>query len=141
MMTKTKSDFILKIHLIISVLIVVAIAFVYGFKPDSQFDIHLKTIDEMNQFKGIMGLYVGFSVLWILGIFKSKFLKMALVTNMIFMMGLGMGRLISCIVDGTPTFGYQFGIIAELFLGFYGLWILSTKNLKHHSATNSETDE
>jgi len=124
-MIKTKQDFINKIHLIISVLIVVPVAFVYGFNPDSQFDIHVNTIDEHNFFKTIMGLYLGFSILWILGIFKTNYLKIALVSNMIFMLGLGFGRLLSFLVDGTPTFGYLFGTFAELFLGFYGLWVLA----------------
>ena len=123
-MIKTKQDFINKIHLIISVLIVVPVSIVYGFNPDLQFDIHLNTIDEHNFFKAIMGLYLGFSVLWILGLFKANYLKLALITNLIFMMGLGFGRLLSLILDGTPTFGYVFGTFAELLLGFYGFWVL-----------------
>lgn len=133
-MLKTKQDFINKIHLIISVLIVVPVSFVYGFGSDSQFDIHLNTVDEHNFFKAIMGLYLGFSVLWILGIFKASYLKLALLSNMIFMLGLGFGRLLSLILDGTPTFGYLFGTFAELFLGFYGLWVLK---LSQQSTTNS----
>lgn len=127
-MIKTKRDFINKIHLIISILIVVPVAFVYGFNPDSQFNIHLNTIDEHNFFKAIMGLYLGFSTLWVLGIFKANYLKLALVSNLIFMLGLGFGRLLSLIIDGEPTFGYLFGTFAELFLGFYGLWVLKTSN-------------
>ena len=79
-----------------------------------------------------MGLYLGFSILWILGVFKANYLKMALVTNMIFMLGLGFGRLLSVTLDGVPTFGYKFGTIAELFLGFYGLWVLL-----HHTTTDT----
>ncbi len=123
-MLKTKQDIISKIHLIISVLIVVPVAFVYGFNPSSEFDIHLNTVDEHNFFKAIMGLYLGFSILWILGVFKANYLKVALITNLIFMLGLGFGRLLSLFLDGTPTFGYQFGTLAELFLGFYGLWVI-----------------
>ena len=94
-MLKTKQDIISKIHLIISVLIVVPVAFVYGFNPSSEFDIHLNTVDEHNFFKAIMGLYLGFSILWVLGIFKANYLKVALITNLIFMLGLGFGRLLS----------------------------------------------
>ena len=129
-MLKSKQDIITKIHLIISVFIVVPVAFVYGFKPSSEFDIHLNTIDEHNFFKAIMGLYLGFSVLWILGVFRANYLKLALVTNIIFMLGLGFGRVLSWFTDGTPTFGYQFGTVAELFLGFYGLWVLNSKYFK-----------
>jgi hypothetical protein len=132
-MIKTKQDFILKVHLIISILIVVPVAFVYGIYPDSQFDIYLNTIDEFNQFKAIMGLYLGFSALWVLGIFKTNYLKVAIISNVVFMLGLGLGRVLSLLLDGTPTFGYVFGTIAELFLGCYGLWILkrhiSNKNM------------
>ncbi len=103
-------------------------SFVYGFRPDSQFDIHLNTIDEHNFFKAIMGLYLGFSTLWFMGVFKASYLKLALVSNMIFMLGLGFGRLLSLVLDGTPTFGYIFGTFAELFLGFYGLWVLKRFN-------------
>ena len=123
-----KQDFINKIHLIISVLIVVPVSIVYGFMPDSQFDIHLNTIDEHNFFKAIMGLYLGFSALWILGIFKEDYLKLAIITNMIFMLGLGSGRVLSIFIDGIPSSGYVFGTVAELFLGCYGLWVL--KKLK-----------
>ncbi|MGY8910169.1 MAG: DUF4345 family protein [Flavobacteriales bacterium] len=40
------------------------------------------------------------------------------------MLGLGFGRVLSFFIDGNPTFGYQFGTFAELFLGFYGCWVL-----------------
>jgi hypothetical protein len=127
-MIKTKHDFINRIHLMISVLIVVPVSIFYGFDPDSQFDIQLNTIDEHNFFKAIMGLYLGFSILWVLGILKPTYLKTAILTNMIFMLGLGIGRVLSLFLDGTPTFGYIFGTFAELFLGFYSIWILTNKN-------------
>lgn len=130
----SNKSIITKIHLVISVFIVVPVSFVYGFNPSSEFDIHLNTIDEHNFFKAIMGLYLGFSALWTLGIFKVNYLKLALVTNVIFMLGLGFGRVLSWFIDGTPTFGYQFGTFAELFLGFYGLWVLKSH---HHTTTNS----
>ena len=134
-MFKKKQNFINKIHLIISACIVIPVSFVYGFQPDSQFDIHLNTIDEHNFFKAIMGLYLGFSVLWVLGVFKNRYLKIALITNIIFMLGLAFGRLLSVYIDGLPTSGYIFGAFAELFLGFYGVWVLSK-----HTSTNSEWD-
>ncbi|MGC6431236.1 MAG: DUF4345 domain-containing protein [Jejuia sp.] len=123
-MAITKSGIVTKIHLIISVLIVVPVAFLYGFNPSTEFDIHLDTIDELNVFKAIMGLYLGFSTLWILGIFKKNYLKLALVSNMAFMLGLGFGRLLSLALDGTPTFAYVFGTVGELILGFYGVWLM-----------------
>jgi hypothetical protein len=129
-MFKTKQEFIKKIHLLISICIVVPVAFFYGFNPDYQFDIQFQTIDEQNFFKAIMGIYLGFSFLWLLGLFKRNYVRMALVTNIIFMMGLGLGRVLSFFLDGTPTFGYQFGTFAELILGFYGVWVLRSQYYK-----------
>ena len=124
----SKTNFINKIHLSISIIIVVPVAFLYGFSPSSEFNIQLNTIDEQNAFKAIMGLYLGFSILWFLGVFQKKYLKLALVSNMIFMLGLGFGRLLSLVFDGTPTFAYVFGTVGELILGVYGLFVLKTHN-------------
>jgi hypothetical protein len=125
---KTKQDFVKKASLIISVCIVVPVSFFYGFKPEFLFDIELQTIDEHNFFKSIMGLYIGFSLLWILGIYTHQYLRMALVSNVLFMMGLGFGRVLSLFLDGAPSFGYIFGTFAEILLGCYGIWVLTNKN-------------
>ena len=126
----TKADIFFKIHLVVSVIIVIPVALIYGFKPGLFLDIHLQTIDEQNFFKAVMGLYLGFSLLWILGIFKSKHLKTALITNLIFMLSMGFGRFTSILFDGTPSIFYVLGTVGELILGFYGLWILSSKYSK-----------
>ena len=125
-MIKTKRDLVNKIHLIISILIVVPVSFVYGFNLGSQFDIYLNTTDELNAFKAIMGLYLGFSILWTLGILKAKYLKIALISNIIFMLGLGFGRLLSLFIDGMPSTVFLYGTFGELVIGFYGLWVLKT---------------
>lgn len=127
---KTKADLTQKIHLIISVLIVVPVAVLYGFYPDTQFELFPKTTDEHNFYKAVMGLYLGFSVLWILGVFNANYLKLALVTNMIFMLGLGFGRLLSWAIDGIPNSGFIFGTIGELLLGFYGAWVMTNESFK-----------
>lgn len=126
-MVKNIHDFTAKVHLIISVFIVVPVAFFYGINPVSLLDVDVNTIDEHNLFKAIMGLYLAFSILWVLGIFKQKYLKPALISNVIFMLGLGFGRIISMLLDGAPSLGYILGTLGELFLGFYGLWVLKNK--------------
>jgi hypothetical protein len=123
-MKLSKTQIITKIHLVISVLVVIPVAFMYGFQLKSPFKLQAGTIDEHSFFKAVMGLYLGFCVLWLLGIFKTNYLKVALISNTIFMLGLGLGRLLSWFIDGVPNYGYQFGTFAELVLGFYGLWVL-----------------
>ena len=84
-MFKSRNDYINKLHLIISVVIVIPVGFVYGYFPDSYFELFPNTIDEHNFYKAIMGLYLGFSVLWILGVVNQEYLRLALITNMIFL--------------------------------------------------------
>lgn len=125
----SQNQILTKIHLLISVVIVVPTAIIYGFQLDSLLNFQLDTLDELNQFKAMMGLYLGFSALWILGIFQSEYLKMAVITNMIFMLGLAFGRVLSIWLDGIPSLSYVFGALGEFVFGFYSLWVLKSKKL------------
>lgn len=130
----TKNNFINNIHLIISIFIVIPAAFIYGFNPKIIVNITPETIDELNFNKSIMGLYLSFSIVWLLGIFKPNYWKIAAITNIIFMLGLGFGRLFSFFIDGLPSTPYLLGTFGELLLGFYGIWILNTH---YHRTTNT----
>lgn len=115
------------IHLIISVLVVIPVACIYGFCPHLLFDVSINSIDESNIFKAIMGLYLAFATLWIVGILKPSFWKIATVSNLIFMFGLGFGRIISIGFDGSPSSIFVLGTIGELVLGLYALFQLQVK--------------
>lgn len=127
-MKLTHNTIITKIHLLISVVIVVPASFIYGFELGDFLDLNPNSVDEFNFFKSVMGLYLGFSTIWILGVLKANYLKLALVSNVVFMLGLGIGRAISVIIDGQPSLAYSFGIIGELLIGLYGLWVLTFKS-------------
>lgn len=120
-----QSHFILKnLHLLLSTIIVTIVAFVYGFQPQLLFNVTIKTTDEATIFKAIMGLYFGFSILWIVGILKPAFWKTATLSNMIFMLGLALGRVVSIFFDGMPSIVFVLGTIGELVLGFYAWYQL-----------------
>lgn len=111
-------------HLIISILIVSSIAIVYGFQPNMVFNVSINSIDEANIFKAIMGLYLAFSILWMMGIFQIDLWKTATVSNIVFMLGLAFGRIISMPFDGIPTTFFILGTIGELILGFFAYYQL-----------------
>lgn len=121
---------ITKIHLVISVIVVVPAAFIYGFDLWIFLDLNPSTIDEKNFYKAVMGVYLSFSLLWIFGVIKSKLLFAALISNSLFMLGLGLGRTISIVFDGLPSLPYLIGTLGEFGLGLYGLWVLNSKYSK-----------
>jgi hypothetical protein len=119
-----KNKTLKNLHLIISSIIVFPGAIIYGFQSDLLFDAPINTMDQATIFKAVMGLYLGFGSLWITGIFRTKYWKTATISNMLFMLGLGFGRIISLIVDGIPSTIFVLGLFGELILGFYALYTL-----------------
>lgn len=114
------------LHLILSVLIVVPAALLYGLFPSDTlpffFDFEVQTADLKNVFRAIMGLYLAFAVIWILGIFKADFWKIATISNFVFMFGLVFGRMLSMLLDGIPSPAFSMGIIGELLLGLFAYY-------------------
>lgn len=102
----------------------IPVAIIYGFCPNLLFDVDVNTNDESNIFSAIMGLYFAFAILWILGIIDKNYWKTATTSNMLFMLGLTFGRLISMFFDGFPTSVFVLGTIGEMVLGFYALYQL-----------------
>lgn len=98
---------------------------IYSFYPNLLLNLFPGTVDALNFHKSIGGVYLAFSALWIIGIFQKRYMKSALITNFLFMLGLGIGRLLSMVLDGQPSFAYQLGTIGELVLAFYGLYVLT----------------
>jgi hypothetical protein len=129
---ESKINWILKnLHLIVSLLIVVPTAIIYGspsILPD-YLNIKVNTVDFSNMLKAIMCLYLGISFVWILGIWKTEYWKTATQLNILFMLSLAIGRALSMLMDGFPTGGYIFGIIAEFVLGFYSIFQFKKYNL------------
>lgn len=118
-----KKVFIIKnLHLLLSSLIIIPIGLVYGFAPNLLFDINFNSVDEHNVFKAVMGLYIAFGLLFILGIFDSKFWKSATVATVFLMFGLASGRILSLFSDGIPSTLFCVGILGEIILGVYALY-------------------
>ncbi|MFT4533945.1 MAG: hypothetical protein ACJA1A_002659 [Saprospiraceae bacterium] len=130
---KVKRNWILKnIHLIVSVSIVLPTAIIYGSPTilQEQLNIHVNTIDLANMLKAIMSLYLGVSLVWILGILRSEYWVRATQLNVLFMLTLATGRCLSMFIEGMPSGGYVFAVIAELILGLFSMHQLRIYNIK-----------
>ena len=114
-----------KIHLLISVFFIIPIGLTYGLYPkiilSELFDFTVSTTDLSNVFRALMGLYLGMAGFWIAGIVKPKFWKVATITNVIFMGGLALGRLLSLFLDGIPSIYFSIGLIIEILLALWGI--------------------
>ena len=108
------------LHLIVSAVLIVLIAFGYGLAPgrllSSLFDFKVETIDQHNIFRGIMCLYLGMVIIWVAGIFKPRYWETATIVNIVFMGGLAIGRLTSFLADGIPSIILLIGFFAEVSL-------------------------
>jgi Domain of unknown function (DUF4345) len=101
-----------------------AVALIYGFQPNLLFDIQPNSVDEHNVYKAIMGIYLAFASFWCLALVQKHYWKAATISNILFMLGLALGRLISFAVDGIPSSLLLFGCFGELIIAFYGCYLL-----------------
>jgi len=120
------------VHLIVSLLIVVPTAIIYG-SPSilpEYLEIQVNTKDLSNMLRAIACLYIGVSFVWFLGVLKMAYWKSATQLNVLFMLTLATGRLLSMVFDGLPTGGYIFGVIAEFIIGFFSIYQLKKYSTK-----------
>ena len=133
-MINTANRVFKNLHLVVSLIIVVPTAIIYGSPTilPQYLNIEVHTIDIANMLKAIMFLYLGISSIWVLGILKAEYWKSATQLNILFMLTLACGRVLSMILDGLPTAGYIFGVLAELIIGLFSLYQLRKyKNVKN----------
>lgn len=135
-MINTANRVFKNLHLVVSLIIVVPTAIIYGSPTilPQYLNIEVHTIDIANMLKAIMFLYLGISSIWVLGILKAEYWKSATQLNILFMLTLACGRVLSMILDGLPTAGYIFGVLAELIIGLFSLYQLRKyKNVKNEN--------
>ena len=113
------------LHLTISTIIITVISLTYGLFPNKSlpkfFEFNVESIDLKNVFRATMGLYLGMVVLWVIGIFKPFHWRTATISNVFFMTGLALGRIISLVVDGVPPIAFSVGLALELTLALWGI--------------------
>lgn len=64
--------------------------------------------------RAMMFLYFAFGCFWIYAAFKAEYRNAALLTVMLFPAGLVIGRIVSVMLDGTPSPLLSFYLVAEL---------------------------
>ncbi|MEI9810123.1 MAG: DUF4345 domain-containing protein [Bacteroidota bacterium] len=76
------------LHLVLSSILIIVIAVVYGYSPSvllpQILNIRVEGTDIKHVFRAIMGLYLGMSALWIAGILKPLYWQAATITKYCF---------------------------------------------------------
>lgn len=91
----------------------------------SLFPFEVAKPDQSNIFRALMGLYIGTSIFWITGIIKPQYWRAATLSNILFMGGLAIGRLVGIVMDGSPTTIFLVGLGGEIALAAWGAINLS----------------
>ena len=82
------------------------VALGYGINPKEVlpvlYGIEVADNNLSNIFRAVMGLYIGCVLLWVAGAFNKSLTVSALWCMFVFMLGIGIGRALSLILDGMP---------------------------------------
>ena len=118
-----------RFYLIFSAAGLILVALSYGVAPAAVLpkvlDLTVEGTDQTHIFRAIMGLYLGMITLWIVGAFRPDFTRVAVISEIFFMLGLACGRVLSIIVDGVPSPLLVAYAIVEVAFGLWGLRILN----------------
>jgi thiol:disulfide interchange protein len=95
---------------------------------NDMFQFNFAKTDLANIFRAIMGVYLAAAMFWIVGIKKSDFWIPATLSNILFMLGLAFGRIISILFDGPGSHVFILALIAEIILAIWG--IVNLRNYK-----------
>jgi hypothetical protein len=117
-----------KALLILNAVGLTPVALSYGVVPSASmqwlFDIDASSVNMSHVFRAIAGLYLGFVCFWIIGVLNAGLRSAALWSLVIFMLGLGIGRLASIVIDGWPHLLLVLYMVLEFVMAALGLYLL-----------------
>jgi hypothetical protein len=115
--------------LIFSFLTISVIALLYGISPQWFFasfliDSSSPSIDQSHILRSVMTLYLGLGLFWLYCAFIDKYRDAGVIVLAVFCGGLVAGRILSVIIDGTPSPIMIVYILMELSLIPVCIWLL-----------------
>lgn len=119
--------FLHRVILLIASVGLCPIALSYGWAPRRMvpelFGFSADVVDAAHIFRALMGLYLAMIALWLTGFFVPRFTASALLSLVVFMLGLAAGRLLSFVLDGFPASPLLITyFVLEVTAGLWGIW-------------------
>ena len=127
-----------RLYLLFSAAGLLPIALSYGVAPakilPQPVQINAISGDLIHIFRAIMGLYLALIVLWVIGACRGgELMYAAIISEIVFMLGLAAGRLLSLFVDGWPSPILMAYAVAELLLAGWGICCLRSAEFRKTS--------
>ena len=115
--------------LILTAIGVALVSLGYGVNPKLGmpliYGIDIESVNQINMYRAIMGLYLAISLYWIIGALNENVKLSALWSMFVFMTGIGSGRLTSVYLDGTPSTIFMFFLFIEIISAVLCLFFIS----------------
>jgi Domain of unknown function (DUF4345) len=128
------AEAMMKLFLLVVAAILVPPALSYGVDPATvlpkTMDITVQGTDQTEMLRAIMGLYFGMTAFCLIAAFKPEWRHVAVIWAVFFLFSMGLGRLLSLIVDGVPSRILLFYMAVELIGGAVGLAVLARERRK-----------
>ncbi len=123
-----------KFYLLLSAIGLGAIALSYGLVPGTLLpmvlDFTIESVDLTHIFRGVMGLYLGMVLFWITAALKPALTRAGVLSVIFFMAGLGLGRVLSLLIEGMPSPLLLVYLGLEAAMAALGLFVLKKSALR-----------
>ncbi|MFS4417832.1 DUF4345 domain-containing protein [Maribacter sp. 2307ULW6-5] len=115
------------LHLRLSGIIVILAGIGYGGAPAQVLPlvlgVEVTALEVKHILRAVMGIYAGIGVFWLLGAHRATLWYAATLSNVLFMGGISLGRLIASLVDGA-LWPFTVALVLELWFFAWGLYNL-----------------
>ena len=119
----------MKIFLLVAGVFLIPVALTYGVDPAAMLpkfmNVTVEGTDETHIFRALSCLYLGMVMFCIIAAFTPEWQRVAVIWAVFFALSLAIERIISIIVDGTPSGMLLFFLAVELVVGTVGLLLLN----------------
>ena len=115
-------------YLTCSAVLLVGVALAYGIDPaallPAVLGFRVESVGLVHVFRALMGLYLAMGCFWFVGAIRPSVARPAVLSEIVFMGGLGLGRLLSLLLDGWPGPILFAGLVAEIIFAGLGVFVL-----------------
>ena len=117
-----------KLFLLAATFGLIPIALGYGLMPVESlpylYGVSVEGTSNVHILRAVMGLYLAMALFWFMGTRSQRLQAPAIMSLVVFMLGLAAGRILSMVVDGMPHPLLAFYTVLELGFGAVGVLLL-----------------